>query len=206
MAFISSPSKGSHKVINALIRNIFRDQYLCTYYCLATNACLKNNCSHICLLSATHPQGYTCACPSGLELDGNLRDCKGTLAKLLLKHECNNYLFVNSAQLGLLFALQSLYIQRIDLDGSNSVTLHSGGNPVAVDYDYRLVRYSNSGYFKCMHTNLLSLAVLYALLSLLSCLAVYCDQYNLNENVNILQEQLPILVRQQLSKDLESTF
>ena len=44
---------------------------------------------------------------------------------------------VNSAQLGLLFALQSLYIRRIDLDGSNGLTLHSGGYPIAVDYDYR---------------------------------------------------------------------
>lgn len=44
---------------------------------------------------------------------------------------------MNSAQLGLLFTLQNLYIRRIDLDGSNSVTLHSGGYPVAVDYDYR---------------------------------------------------------------------
>ena len=49
---------------------------------------------------------------------------------------CETIVNVNSAQLGLLFVLQS-YIRRTDLDGSNSVTLHSGGNPVAVDHDYR---------------------------------------------------------------------
>ena len=44
---------------------------------------------------------------------------------------------MNSAQIGLLLALQSSYVRRLDLDGSNSVTLSSGGNPIAVDYDYR---------------------------------------------------------------------
>ena len=43
---------------------------------------------------------------------------------------------MNSAPLGVLFT-QNSYIQRIEVDGSNSVTLHSGGYPVAVDYDYR---------------------------------------------------------------------
>ena len=39
--------------------------------------------------------------------------------------------------MGLLLALRSSYIQRFDLDGSSRLTLHSGGYPVAVDYDYR---------------------------------------------------------------------
>jgi hypothetical protein len=49
------------------------------------------------------------------------------------------YAILNSAQLGLLFTLQSSYVRRIDLDGtsSSSVTLFTGGNPIAVDYDYR---------------------------------------------------------------------
>ena len=46
---------------------------------IATNGCLNNShCSHICLLSATHAEGYRCVCPSGFELQENLRDCKGT--------------------------------------------------------------------------------------------------------------------------------
>lgn len=43
----------------------------------ARNDCLERNCSHICLLSASNTNGYTCACPPGLELDENSRDCKG---------------------------------------------------------------------------------------------------------------------------------
>ena len=44
---------------------------------VASNHCLGNNCSHICLLSSTRPEGYKCACPPGLVLDNNLSDCKG---------------------------------------------------------------------------------------------------------------------------------
>ena len=49
------------------------------------------------------------------------------------------YATMNSAQVGLLFTLQSSYVRRIDIDGtsSSSVTLFTGGNPTAVDYDYR---------------------------------------------------------------------
>lgn len=39
--------------------------------------------------------------------------------------------------MGLLFALRYAYVQRIDLDGSDSITLSTGGYPFAVDYDYR---------------------------------------------------------------------
>lgn len=42
-----------------------------------------------------------------------------------------------SAPLGLLFTLSQPYIRRIDVDGTNSVSLYSSGNPFAVDYDYR---------------------------------------------------------------------
>jgi hypothetical protein len=103
----------------------------------ATNDCLRNNCSHICLLSSTNPEGYRCACPSGFELDENLRECKGTLYVKCIVHVIS--FIMNSAQLGLLFTLQSSYVRRIDLDGtsSSSVTLFTGGNPIAVDYDYR---------------------------------------------------------------------
>ena len=80
-------------------------------------------------------------CPSGHELDENLRECKGTLH---IKHivyivSCTSYAIMISAQVGLLFALQSSYVRRIDLNGtsSSSVTLFTGGNPIAVDYDYR---------------------------------------------------------------------
>ena len=44
-----------------------------------------------------------------------------------------------SAPLGLLFTLYQPYIRRIDVDGTNSVTLYSSGTPFAVDYDYRCV-------------------------------------------------------------------
>ena len=44
---------------------------------VASNDCLGNNCSHICLLSSSHPEGYKCTCPPGLELDTNMNDCKG---------------------------------------------------------------------------------------------------------------------------------
>ena len=44
-----------------------------------------------------------------------------------------------SAPLGLLFTLYQPYIRRIDVDGTNSLTLYSSGTPFAVDYDYRCV-------------------------------------------------------------------
>ena len=43
----------------------------------------------------------------------------------------------SAAPLGLLFTLSQPYIRRIDVDGTNSVSLYSSGNPFAVDYDYR---------------------------------------------------------------------
>ena len=43
----------------------------------AQDHCLGNNCSHICALSASHPAGYRCLCPVGLELDTNGSQCRG---------------------------------------------------------------------------------------------------------------------------------
>lgn len=42
-----------------------------------------------------------------------------------------------TARVGLLFALYRPYVRRIDLDGTNSWNLYSGGYPSAVDFDYR---------------------------------------------------------------------
>ena len=41
------------------------------------NPCANNNggCTHLCLLSSTHPNGYTCACHNGTMLQSNRRDC-----------------------------------------------------------------------------------------------------------------------------------
>ena len=47
------------------------------------------------------------------------------------------FTFVCTAPVGLLFALYRPYVRRIDLDGTDSQTLYSGGYPYTVDYDYR---------------------------------------------------------------------
>ena len=41
------------------------------------NPCANNNggCAHLCLLSSTHADGYTCACHNKSKLQSNLRDC-----------------------------------------------------------------------------------------------------------------------------------
>ena len=57
-------------------------------YCLTMHVCLSNTvtnpcgsnnggCSHLCLLSAVTEEGYSCACPDGVELAANQRDCLG---------------------------------------------------------------------------------------------------------------------------------
>jgi len=42
-----------------------------------TNLCEANsaNCSHLCLLSAVNPRGYSCACPDGQVLAGDGKSC-----------------------------------------------------------------------------------------------------------------------------------
>jgi hypothetical protein len=47
------------------------------------NPCTTNNggCAHLCLLSSTHPDGYTCACHSGTRLLSNKRDCTPSTQK-----------------------------------------------------------------------------------------------------------------------------
>ena len=41
------------------------------------NPCANNNggCAHLCLLSSTHPDGYTCVCHNGTQLKPNMKDC-----------------------------------------------------------------------------------------------------------------------------------
>ena len=52
---------------------------------LGTNPCETNNgdCSHLCLLSATHSSGFSCACPDSLLLDYDQKNCTSNL-KLML--------------------------------------------------------------------------------------------------------------------------
>ena len=46
---------------------------------LATSPCGEDNggCSHLCLLSAVDQNGYTCACPDGMDLQSDKRTCEG---------------------------------------------------------------------------------------------------------------------------------
>ena len=45
--------------------------------CAVPNPCLIANggCSHLCLLSAVDPRGYSCSCPKGMVLDDDSRSC-----------------------------------------------------------------------------------------------------------------------------------
>ena len=42
---------------------------------VVTNYCEGSPCSHLCLLSATSPTNYTCACPEGSSLLGDGVSC-----------------------------------------------------------------------------------------------------------------------------------
>lgn len=44
---------------------------------LGSNPCQEDNgnCTHMCLLSSTYPEGYGCNCPDGLVLAGDGRTC-----------------------------------------------------------------------------------------------------------------------------------
>ena len=53
----------------------------------AYDDCLESTCSHVCLLSASHPDGYRCLCPPGLELSVNMTDCQGMLKNLMASAE-----------------------------------------------------------------------------------------------------------------------
>ena len=55
------------------------------------NPCEENNggCSHLCLLSAIDPRGYSCACPDGIELDSSGRSCVCECSIILTSvHHC----------------------------------------------------------------------------------------------------------------------
>lgn len=44
----------------------------------------KGGCSHLCLLSSVYPEGYTCACPTGIRLLEDGKTCASRADKLLL--------------------------------------------------------------------------------------------------------------------------
>ena len=72
----------------------------------ASDSCLGNNCSHICVLSATHQDGYSCLCPAGLELDDNMTECKGRVfwgMYLWYKVDMHNYQSIIIATLYVFF-------------------------------------------------------------------------------------------------------
>lgn len=50
----------------------------CYYFCVAANPCANNNgnCSQLCLLSATAPAGYSCACNDDYILTQNQTHCE----------------------------------------------------------------------------------------------------------------------------------
>ena len=55
---------------NIIVHNI-------ALFLIGFNPCANNNggCAHLCLLSSTHPDGYTCACHNGTQLQSNMKDC-----------------------------------------------------------------------------------------------------------------------------------
>ena len=115
---------------------------------VVTNPCLGSGCSHICLLSDSSSEGYTCICPTSFILDSNQRDCRGNtiiaITSLLRKTKTIiifflSYHFMYTAPLSILYTVYRPYVRRVNLDGSNIRTLYSGGYPYAVDFDYRQV-------------------------------------------------------------------
>ena len=48
------------------------------------NLCLDNDCSHLCLLSSARDEGYTCACPIGMELADDGVSCGKFAARHVL--------------------------------------------------------------------------------------------------------------------------
>ena len=53
---------------------------------LGSNPCLEDNgnCTHICLLSSTYPEGYGCNCPDGLVLAGDGRTCSSMFSFVII--------------------------------------------------------------------------------------------------------------------------
>ena len=80
----------------------------------------NGGCSHLCLLSATHPLGYSCACPTGYRLLEDSKTCPSQLENMLLLARCSD-------------------VRRISLDMNDhtAVTLPFKGikHAIAVDYD-----------------------------------------------------------------------
>ena len=52
----------------------------------ASNPCAVENggCEYLCLLNLDHPEGYSCACPTGIKLASNGKDCECELIFVLL--------------------------------------------------------------------------------------------------------------------------
>lgn len=46
------------------------------FFFTVDNSCDGNNCSHLCLLSSTREDGYSCACPDGSVLLNDSLSCK----------------------------------------------------------------------------------------------------------------------------------
>ncbi len=47
------------------------------WYSAVTNPCDGHGCSHLCLLSSTATNGYSCACPDGYMLEDDEVTCTG---------------------------------------------------------------------------------------------------------------------------------
>lgn len=107
------------------------------------NPCTVNNgnCSHMCLLSAVAPSGYSCACPNDYILTENQTHC---MRKMDLSHYETRFILLSyfctyliSAPPRLLFSVYSALVRRVNTDGQNLITLYSATYPRALDFDFR---------------------------------------------------------------------
>lgn len=107
---------------------------------IGPNPCATNNggCSHMCVLSAVEPAGYSCLCPSDYSLTENKTFCE---RKYRSKVISVLKMILHPAFLApprLLFSVYSNLIRRVNIDGENLVTVYTTSYPRVLDYDFRL--------------------------------------------------------------------
>ena len=110
----------------------------------APNPCAidNGNCSHMCLLSAIAPSGFSCVCPNDYILTENRTHCmrKMTLSCCILFQVamCNLLCpLFDVAPPRLLFTVYSTLVRRVNTDGQNLVTIYTATYPRALDFDYQ---------------------------------------------------------------------
>ncbi len=109
----------------------------------AINPCDNSTvqCSHLCLLSSSAAQGYSCACPGELVLDETGQTCERKEVLIVCKQKLSQSMYFQSLvpEYLVIADTNNRYIRRINTDGSGYATISYRGSyrPYAIDFDFR---------------------------------------------------------------------